>query len=132
MFDNRAIAGGFAPKQIGETAGGTEDLDRLAPCDRFCLPDFRRIEIVSVPGMIQDQARGFAGIKAQATANDLLIKAYRFRRAQDGDDVNVRRIETGGEHRHVDQITQALRAEGINEASALGGGRLGAGAAIRR
>lgn len=38
MFDNRAVAGCFAPKQIGETAGGTEDLYRLAPCAGFVCP----------------------------------------------------------------------------------------------
>ena len=124
MFDQRAVGGGFAPEGVGKPAGRAKDLHGHVVAFPFWRADLRRIEIVRVTGIIQNQAVGFPRRQTQAAANNLLIQTDRFGRAQDSDQVDVRGVKAGGQHRHVNQIAELLGFKGLNQAVALGAGRL--------
>ena len=119
VFNQRAVGGGFPPERIGETACRAKHLDRHVVAFSFRRPHFRSIEIVRIPGVIKDQAVGFTRRQAQAAADDLLVKTHRLGRAQDGDQIDMRRIKAGGQYRDVDQIAILLGFKRFNDAIAL-------------
>ncbi|MNY55669.1 hypothetical protein D3C86_1916650 [compost metagenome] len=61
MFNQRAVGGGFPPESIGETASWTKYLHRNVTAFAFWRTYLGRIEIVRIPGVIQNQAVGLAG-----------------------------------------------------------------------
>lgn len=89
MFDQRTVSRRLAPKSVGKATGRTEDLYRHVVTFSFRGTHFRRVEIVRVTGVIQDQAVGFTGGQTQTAANDLLIQADRFGRTQNSNQVDV-------------------------------------------
>jgi hypothetical protein len=77
---------------------------------------------VRITGVIEDQAVRFTRRQAQAAADDLLVKAHRLGRAQDGDQIDMRRIKAGRQYRDVHQIAILLSFKRFNDAIALGPG----------
>lgn len=119
MLNQRAVGGGFPPKSIGETAGRAEDLHRDIIAFAFWRADFRRIQVVRVAGIVEDQTVGFARRQTQAAAYNLLVKAYRLGWPKNRDKIDVRRVKAGGQYRDVHQIAILLRLKGFDDAIAL-------------
>ena len=116
VFNQGAVGGGFAPEGIGEAAGRAEDLDRHVVAFTLRRSHFRGVQVVWVAGVVEDQAVGFSRRQAQAAANDLLVKTHRLGGAEDGDQVDVRGVEAGGQHRDVHQIAILLRFKRLDDA----------------
>ena len=72
-----------------------------------------------IAGVVWDQTVGFPRRQAQTAANDLLVKTHRLGGAEDGDQVDVRGVEAGGQHRDVHQIAIRLRFKGLDDAIPL-------------
>lgn len=126
VLNDVAVFGALAPEQVGEAAGRAEHLHRLAVAVRLADADLRREQIVRVAGVVEDQAILLVGRQPQPAADDLLIQADGLGRAQDRDQIDVWRVEAGGQYRDVDQIAQTLLFERLDQRIALGGRRFGA------
>ena len=72
-----------------------------------------------IAGVVEDQTVGFPRRQAQTAANDLLVKTHRLGGAEDGDQVNVRGVEAGSQHRDVHQIAILLRFKRLDNAIPL-------------
>ena len=77
-----------------------------------------------VLGVVKDEAGVLALVHAQAAPNNLLEQAHAFGRTQDGDHVNVGRVEPSGQDRDVDQILDLLGLEVCDDFLALRLGRV--------
>ena len=119
VFNQGAVGGGFAPEGIGEAAGRAEDLHRHVVAFALRRPHFRGIQVMRIAGVVEDQTVGFPRRQAQTAANDLLVKTHRLGGAEDGDQVDVRGVEAGGQHRDVHQIAIRLRFKGLDDAIPL-------------
>ena len=126
VFDNHAVGGGFAPESVGEAAGRTENLHRFVVALAFRRAHLRRKQIVRVAGVVEDQTVGFALAETQPAADNLLIKADRLGRAQNGDQIDMRCVEAGGQYRHVNQIFDLLPLKSVDQRIALRAGCLSA------
>ncbi len=107
------------PEGIGEAAGRAEDLHRHVVAFALRRPHFRGIQVMRIAGVVEDQTVGFPRRQAQTAANDLLVKTHRLGGAEDGDQVDVRGVEAGGQHRDVHQIAIRLRFKGLDDAIPL-------------
>ena len=119
VFNQRAVGGGFPPKRIGETACRAKNLDRHVVAFPLRGSYFRRVKVVRITGVIENQAVRFTRRQAQAAADDLLVKAHRLGRAQDGDQIDMRRIKAGRQNRDVNQIAVLLSFKRVDDAIAL-------------
>ena len=72
-----------------------------------------------ITGVIENQAVRFTRRQAQAAADDLLVKAHRLGRAQDGDQIDMRGIKAGRQYRDVNQIAVQLSFKRVDDAIAL-------------
>ena len=77
-----------------------------------------------IAGIVEDQTLLLAGRQTQAAPDDLLVQRDGFGGSEDGDQIDVRRVKAGGQHRHVNQIAELLGFKGFNQAVALRAGRL--------
>ena len=67
-----------------------------------------------VARVVQDQAVGFSWREAQAAANNLLIQADGFGRAQNSYQIHMRCIKAGCQYRYVYQKAKLLIFEGFD------------------
>ena len=114
VFNKGAVGRCLSPEGIGEAASRAKYLHRNVVTFAFWRTHFRGIQVVGVAGIIQNQAVGFTRRQTQPPADDLLIQAHRFGRAQNRNQIHVRSIKTGGQDRYVHQIAKLLRFEGFN------------------
>ncbi|MNE15036.1 hypothetical protein D3C80_1079340 [compost metagenome] len=61
MLNKRAFGGHFPPKSVGKTAGRAKNLYRNVAAFAFWRAHFRRIQVVRITGVIENQTVGFAG-----------------------------------------------------------------------
>ncbi|MNJ47944.1 hypothetical protein D3C77_431220 [compost metagenome] len=119
VLDHLALLVGFSPEGVGKAAGGAGHLHRLCAGVGSGLPHLGGEQVEVVARVVEHQTIGFARREAQAPAHDLLIEGHRFSGAQHHDEIDVRGVETGGEHRHVDQKLDLPPLEGMDESIAL-------------
>ncbi len=96
VFNQRTVGGGFAPEGVSKPAGGTKHLNGDVVTFAFRRANFRRVEIVRVTRVIQNQAVRFPWSQPQAAPDNLLIKADGFGWAQNSNQVDVRGVKAGG------------------------------------
>ncbi|MPN38323.1 hypothetical protein SDC9_185847 [bioreactor metagenome] len=75
MLNQRAVGRCFAPEGVGKAAGRTEHLYRNVVAFPFRRTNFRRVQVVRVTSVIEDQTVGFIRRQAQPTTDNLLVKA---------------------------------------------------------
>ena len=72
-----------------------------------------------IASVINHQAIPFPLIQPQASADNLLIQAYRLSRPQDGDQVHMGGIKPGRQHRHIHQVLQLPLFEALDQLVAI-------------
>ena len=111
-------------------AAGRAELGRcLALAAALWEPALDRVDRTHVHrrvGEVSPQAVGLAGRQTHAAAGDLHVQHRALGGAQQGDEVQLRHVEAGGQHGHVDEAADLALAECTDQLRPLALGRLGA------